>query len=336
MSVKTSIFCALVACLPLTSQAEPYFTNKEGNLIWDKATNLVWQRCSVGQTWDGKTCAGEAKKFTFDEAQKQASNGWRMPTIRELASLIYCSSGQTRSKADLEDGAPVIANQCVSPYSKPTINTSAFAATPERSFWTSSPYVGGSGNAWDVNFSNGYVGDSGYRNYYAAVRLVRASELSGSEAASSFSIKLPDAREAAAAEMKNLLAKGPQQLYLLAGQAQRGKSAEINGKSYSATELYELIVKHFAQSEFAVKASDQLTAMSRSESAARAARAGEERRRQQQSNQNNASRQQCQAQKQTCFASCPPYRSVSSSENSLIVNSAHFDCQRRCTAISCD
>lgn len=326
MSVKTSIFCALVACLPLTSQAEPYFTNKEGNLIWDKATNLVWQRCSVGQTWDGKTCAGEAKKFTFDEAQKQAGNGWRVPTIRELASLIYCSSGRTSNTADLKDGGPLVANECDGNYLKPTINNAAFLATSTGWFWSSSPYVGNSDDAWYAAFGYGGVGNSRL-GYGRAVRLVRASQLSGSEAASAFSIKLPEAREAAATELKNLLSKGPQQLYLLAGQAQRGKNAEINGKSYSATELYELIVKHFAQSEFAVKASDQLTAMSRNESAARAAREGEERRRQRQNNQSNASRQQCEAQKQTCLAQCPPLWAP---------DAAGYQCQGRCNKISCN
>lgn len=50
---------------------------------------------------------------------------------------------------------------------------------------------------------------------------------------------------------------------------------------------------------------------------------------------NLAKTQQCEAQKATCLASCPPYRSVSSKENSLIINSDHFDCKRRCESISC-
>jgi hypothetical protein len=47
------------------------------------------------------------------------------------------------------------------------------------------------------------------------------------------------------------------------------------------------------------------------------------------------SRRMCEAQKATCFASCPPYRSVSARENSLEVNAGHFDCKRRCESISC-
>lgn len=47
-----------------------YVIHTEGSMVLDKTTNLVWQRCSVGQTWNGNTCIGEAKLFTFDQAQQ--------------------------------------------------------------------------------------------------------------------------------------------------------------------------------------------------------------------------------------------------------------------------
>jgi hypothetical protein len=55
---------------------------------------------------------------------------------------------------------------------------------------------------------------------------------------------------------------------------------------------------------------------------------GQAQRRQQQQ------RQRCEAQKQTCFASCPPYRSLHWREDSSL-NNGHFDCKRRCESISC-
>ncbi|ARV20626.1 hypothetical protein AEP_03708 [Curvibacter sp. AEP1-3] len=319
--------CALGACLPLSSQAEPYFTNREGNLIWDKATNLVWQRCSVGQTWDGKTCASEAKMFTLDEAQKQAGNGWRVPTIRELASLIYCSSGQTREKNDPKDGGPAIAKGCDDDYSSPTINTKAFLAVSDSDFWASSPYVGDSYFGWVVDFLNGRV-DNRNRDIDKRVRLVRASQLSGSEAASAFSIKIPDAREGVIAEMKNLLARGPQALYMLAGQAQRGKNAEINGKTYSAAKLYELIIQYFPQSEFAVKASDQLTAVDRTERQTNAVRDAAAAQRdaaaaQRDADRNASNRSLCFSEVRRCEARCREWGGIS--ENSCI-----RECQRSC------
>ena len=51
--------------------------------------------------------------------------------------------------------------------------------------------------------------------------------------------------------------------------------------------------------------------------------------------QNSSTRQLCEAQKMTCFASCPAYRSVSWKENSRIVNGDHFDCKSHCESISC-
>jgi len=37
-----------------------------------------------------------------------------------------------------------------------TIDATAFPSTPAEPFWTSSPYAGSSGDAWVVDFYNGY------------------------------------------------------------------------------------------------------------------------------------------------------------------------------------
>jgi hypothetical protein len=147
----------------------------QASLARDPKTGLVWQRCSVGQTWSASTCTGEAKEFTFDGAQKLAGNGWRVPTVRELHSLVWCSSGQTKDRDDPNDGGPVIANTCQGQYQRPTIRSGAFPATSSTWYWTSSPYVGDSGNAWVVNFYYGFV-DYYSRSGSYQVRLVRASQ----------------------------------------------------------------------------------------------------------------------------------------------------------------
>ncbi|MEN9373162.1 MAG: hypothetical protein RIR79_714 [Pseudomonadota bacterium] len=143
-----------------------------GAEVKDVQTNLIWQRCQVGMNWNGNTCTGEAKKFTFENAKKQAGNGWRVPTIRELSSLIYCSSGKMKNSNDVGDGGAPIKNWCDGDYTKPTINTKAFPNTPSGVVWSSSPYVGDSSDAWFVSFYYGNV--SGYlRSGNGAVRLVR-------------------------------------------------------------------------------------------------------------------------------------------------------------------
>ncbi len=94
------IFGILLSLAALHAQATPFFASKDGSMIWDQATGLVWMRCSLGQKWDGKTCAGEAEKYNFDSAQasaKQTSfggiNDWIVPPIRQLAGLMGCSTG---------------------------------------------------------------------------------------------------------------------------------------------------------------------------------------------------------------------------------------------------
>jgi Caspase domain/Protein of unknown function (DUF1566) len=151
--------------------------------ILDTQTRLIWQRCSVGQYWNGKTCSFEAQRFTFDHAQKQAGqiNGksWRVPTVRELHSLVWCSNGKTIGKADTKDGQGDIEHHCAGDpgkdYISPTIRGAVFPDTLSTWFWTSTPYASGSGLAWVVYFDLGNV-NYHYRSDERYVRLVRASQ----------------------------------------------------------------------------------------------------------------------------------------------------------------
>ena len=70
---------------------------EEDHLITDVRNNIVWLRCSVGQTWDSdsKTCTGELVKLNHDEikialqqASEQLGGEWRLPTLDELESLF--------------------------------------------------------------------------------------------------------------------------------------------------------------------------------------------------------------------------------------------------------
>jgi hypothetical protein len=154
------------------SSASPHeryrFLGKNQDIVEDTRTKLQWQRCSLGQTWTGVTCAGEATEHEWDEAQRIAPAGWRLPTEEELASLVYCSSG-------LPAYWNPSSEKCKGAYDRPTIWSAAFPNTPARAFWSSSPFAYDAIFAWYVGFYSGYVDlNNKHRAFY--VRLVRGGQ----------------------------------------------------------------------------------------------------------------------------------------------------------------
>ncbi|WP_158273204.1 DUF1566 domain-containing protein [Limnohabitans sp. WS1] len=131
-----------------------------GAEVIDKRTGLTWKRCSEGQNWNGSTCTGSATLHNHEAAltlakaanTSQSATLWRLPNVKELASL-----------AD---------NGC----QPPAIDNMAFPATPPSSFWSSSPDVGDASYAWYVYFGYGNVYRLDRGNHYVHVRLVRASQ----------------------------------------------------------------------------------------------------------------------------------------------------------------
>jgi hypothetical protein len=140
------------AC-PSKPSGQRYFRAEDNN-VKDPETRLVWARCSVGQTWTGSGCFGAPAGLTHDQAlqltkdlQRGGPGHWRLPTVKELASLA--------DKAC--EGV--------------TIDTTQFPGTAARSYWASTPFVANPANAWRVGFGNGEVAEEP-RSNLNAVRLV--------------------------------------------------------------------------------------------------------------------------------------------------------------------
>lgn len=124
-----------------------------GDEVYDKVSDLTWQRCSVGQSWkESGDCTGTPRTFTFQEAQQQANDKWRVPSKDELASLV------DHDRAEF-----------------PVIDVEAFPGMKDSipEYWSSTS--DGDERSWDVRFSEGgMVNDViGYR---FAVRLVHSGK----------------------------------------------------------------------------------------------------------------------------------------------------------------
>jgi hypothetical protein len=59
-----------------------------GEEAYDAAANLTWKRCSVGQKWSASGCSGGIPGFKWDQAQRMGDDKWRLPTEKEIATLI--------------------------------------------------------------------------------------------------------------------------------------------------------------------------------------------------------------------------------------------------------
>ncbi|MBK8326858.1 MAG: DUF1566 domain-containing protein [Moraxellaceae bacterium] len=157
--------------------------------MWrDPKTNLVWMRCSLGQTWSSNTCIGEAKQYAWQQALDAAKafnnqggfggyTDWVVPQIGDLSTIRYCSTGFGEEMVDISiksDGTKMVNKLCNGDaYKRPTIDQSIFPNTEGSWFWSSSPVAYVSPYAWIVHFNYGLDGSYfKYNNYY--VRLVRS------------------------------------------------------------------------------------------------------------------------------------------------------------------
>ncbi len=137
------------------------YTDNGDGTVTDKASALVWMRCSPGQTWTGSVCDGVPGTYVWDDANLltgavdfAGKTDWRLPNMRELQTIA------DRSKFN------------------PAIDSMAFPATSAATYWSSSAYPNVSTAAWYVNFGGGDVHGAD-KSSALPVRLVRGGATPG-------------------------------------------------------------------------------------------------------------------------------------------------------------
>ena len=144
----------LILIISLAAYSVSRFTDNNDGTVKDNGTGLVWQKCSIGQTYSDGDCTGTEEVVNWQNALSRCNalpaysgKNWRLPNINELKSILDMSKNS------------------------PAIHKVFFPNTRSGPYWSSSTNVGQISNAWTVSFFNSTVY---YRNktYESAVRCV--------------------------------------------------------------------------------------------------------------------------------------------------------------------
>ncbi len=144
LAVSTLLFSSITfsqECNNLIPHSAPdsrYNISTNGYTVTDTKTQLTWKRCSEGQYWNGSTCSNTSDNYTWEQALQYADShsfsgysDWRLPNVKELASLME--------------------EACY----EPSINSYIFPGVPVgRVYWSSSPNANEDNGAWYFHFDD--------------------------------------------------------------------------------------------------------------------------------------------------------------------------------------
>lgn len=132
--------CGAVAVLawltpaPMVRASAPpgRYTTSNGT-VTDTKTKLIWQQVSPSSpvTW------ADAKSYCAGVGATLGGNGWRLPTMKELQTLV-----------DASVSAP------------PAIDVTYFPNAPSSGFWSATPSTADSTAVWVLLFSDGSEGQA--------------------------------------------------------------------------------------------------------------------------------------------------------------------------------
>ena len=117
----------------------------------DNVTNLYWSLQTQTATWNVATVSNYPDAGHNSVTRCGFNTGWRLPTRRELLSIVLNDS------------------------SNPSVDASYFPSTESNWYWTSDTYAPGPSNAWVVDFIGG--GSTAFdKTSTLYVRLVRSGQ----------------------------------------------------------------------------------------------------------------------------------------------------------------
>jgi hypothetical protein len=127
-TVVARLILATLPCYPIASasaDAPPGRYVIANGTVYDTKTKLTWQQ------------APSASKYFLADAKAYCSGTWRLPTVKELLTIV--------------DDSRINAS------GMPAIDPVAFPGTPAYGFWSSTPPPGGGTGGWEVQFYSGFA-----------------------------------------------------------------------------------------------------------------------------------------------------------------------------------
>ncbi|MEI6806062.1 MAG: DUF1566 domain-containing protein, partial [Myxococcaceae bacterium] len=153
-TATTNMIRCVRSCYSLpTSSRYTVGTGTSAGTVADYVTNLIWQKVAPttgGPNSNGLYPPSSAKTYCSSLNLGGFSSGWRLPTIRELQTLVDYSNN----------------------YATLMMDTTVFSGEQPNRFWSSTPLAGNPSSAWIVHFNYGDVYANDVSNAYS-VRCVR-------------------------------------------------------------------------------------------------------------------------------------------------------------------
>ncbi|WP_394145405.1 Lcl C-terminal domain-containing protein [Vibrio atypicus] len=122
------------------SQLNGQFIDRLDGTVLDVATNLLWQKCNVGEVYEAETntCTGTPTSYSSWDLALQSDqvgvDGFRLPNIKELGSIVDYRCAQ------------------------PAIDLAYFPTTTNAPYWTNTPDTEGLNSSYSaliIDFTEG-------------------------------------------------------------------------------------------------------------------------------------------------------------------------------------